>query len=100
MNLFGDQRLSALVEHQETRKPVVFSFLINSPRPVGSNFNAEESEFEIVLVGDATSRAAYINVADSIFPSESRKFKVEQNVQNKTRSSFRISDENRGRLTR
>jgi len=34
----GDKRLLTLLEYRETRKPVVFSFLINSSRPVGSNF--------------------------------------------------------------
>lgn len=39
----GDKRLLTLVEYQETRKPIVFSFLINSPRPVGSNFTRRKA---------------------------------------------------------
>lgn len=61
-------------ECRETRKPAVFSFLINSPRPVGSNFTRGKRIRNRLRRGH---RAPHILTSQiSSFLPKVRKFKV------------------------
>lgn len=63
-------------ECRETRKPAVFSFLINSPRPVGSNFTRRKANSKS-SASETRHRAPHTLTSQVLpFLPKVRKFKV------------------------